>query len=85
VSPFRINEDELRVVGSLNNPSTHVRALDLLASGRVSVEGMVTHRLALEDLELAMDLANFDAPGKITIDLAETRRVTAPRSRVANA
>ena len=85
VSPFRINEDELRVVGSLNNPSTHVRALDLLASGRVSVEGMVTHRLALDDLELAMDLVNFDAPGKITIDLAETRRVTAPRSRAANA
>ena len=69
VSPFRINEDELRIVGSLNNPSTHARALDLVASGRVSLEGVVSHRLALEDLATAMDLGNFDQPGKILIEL----------------
>ncbi len=74
VSPFRINEDELRVVGSLNNPSTHSRAIDLLASGRVRVDEMVSHRLALEDLALAMDLDNFSAPGKITIDVAAATR-----------
>lgn len=73
VSPYRINEDELRVVGSLNNPSTHARALELLATSRVNIEGMVTHRLGLEDLELAMNLDNFVAAGKITIDFGETR------------
>jgi len=69
VSPFRINEDELRVVGSLNNPSTHSRALELIASGRVALEGVVSHRLALEDIEVAMDLDNFAQPRKIVIDL----------------
>jgi 2-desacetyl-2-hydroxyethyl bacteriochlorophyllide A dehydrogenase len=69
VSPFRINEDELRVVGSLNNPSTHSRALDLVASGRVTLEGMVSHRLALEDIDLAMNLDNFSQPSKVVIDL----------------
>ncbi len=68
VSPFRINEDELRVVGSLNNPSTHSRAIDLLASGRVSLEGIVSHRLTLDEVELAMNLGNFFQPGKIVID-----------------
>jgi len=69
VSPYRINEDELRVVGSLNNPNTHSRALDLLATGRVSLEGIVTAVLPLDELAVAMDLDNFEAPGKISIDL----------------
>lgn len=68
VSAFRINEDELRVVGSLNNPSTHARAIDLISSGRVVVDRVVTDVLSLEQLELAMDLGNFTAPGKIAID-----------------
>jgi L-iditol 2-dehydrogenase len=69
LSPFRINEDELRVVGSLNNPNTHSRAIDLLASGRVSLEGLVTEVLPLEELVAAMNLGNFVAPGKISIDV----------------
>ena len=69
VSPFRINEDELRVVGSLNNPHTHARAIELIASGRVSLADVVSHHVSIEDVEFAMDLGNFDAPGKIVIDL----------------
>ena len=68
VNAFRINEDELRVVGSLNNPSTHARAIDLIASGRVIVDRVVTDVLPLAKIELAMDLGNFDSPGKIAID-----------------
>ncbi len=69
VSPFQINEDELRVVGSLNNPSTHSRAIDLISSGRLTTDDVVSDRLALQDLAWAMDLDNFACPGKITIDL----------------
>ncbi len=68
LSPYRVNEDELRIVGSFNNPHTHQRAIDLLASGRVAVEGIVSHRLGLTGLEKAMDLAHFPGAGKITID-----------------
>ena len=69
VSPFRINEDELRVVGSLNNPHTHARAIELIASGRVSLTGLVSHQVSIENVEIAMDLAKFEAPGKIVVDL----------------
>jgi 2-desacetyl-2-hydroxyethyl bacteriochlorophyllide A dehydrogenase len=69
ISAFQINEDELRVVASLNNPSTHSRAIDLMASGRVRTDGVVSDRLRLDDLALAMDLDNFASPGKIAIDL----------------
>jgi len=69
VSPFRVNEDELRVVGSLNNPNTHQRAIDLIATRRVQVDSVVTHRLGLDLLAKAMDLTNFPTAGKIAIDL----------------
>jgi L-iditol 2-dehydrogenase len=68
VNPFRVNEDELRIVGSLNNPNTHQRAIDLLASGRVVLDGVITHRLGLEALAKAMDRDSFPGAGKITID-----------------
>ncbi len=69
VDAFRINEDELRVVGSFNNPNTHSRALELISSGRLKVDGVVSDRLPLNDLAVAMDLSNFAAPGKIAIEL----------------
>lgn len=73
VSAFRINEDELRVVGSLNNPSTHSRALELIASRRVNVENVLSHRLQLADLPAAMDRENFPTACKIAIDLSGER------------
>ena len=69
VSAFQINEDELRVVGSLNNPNTHSRAVDLISSGRLATDDVVSDRLPLDDLALAMNLDNFANPGKIAIDL----------------
>jgi 2-desacetyl-2-hydroxyethyl bacteriochlorophyllide A dehydrogenase len=68
VSPFDINENELRVIGSYNNPATHQRAVDLLASGRVSLRGVVTHVVGLAELSKALDLGNFPTAGKIAID-----------------
>ena len=67
VSPFRINEDELRIVGSLNNPHTHQRAIDLLESGRLDVSALITDMLSLDELERAMDITNFPQAGKIVI------------------
>jgi len=69
ISAFQINEDELRVVGSLNNPNTHSRAIDLIASGRLTTDDVVSDRLCLDDLAIAMNLENFANPGKIVIDL----------------
>lgn len=78
ISPFRINEDELRVVGSLNNPHTHQRAIDILASGRLDVSQIITDVITLDDLGSAMDPANFPRAGKIIVrpasDAASTKR-----------
>jgi 2-desacetyl-2-hydroxyethyl bacteriochlorophyllide A dehydrogenase len=49
VNPFQINENELRILGSYNNPFATARAVDLLASGAVRVAELVSHRLALKD------------------------------------
>jgi 2-desacetyl-2-hydroxyethyl bacteriochlorophyllide A dehydrogenase len=49
VNPFQINENELRLLGSYNNPFATARAVDLLAGGAVRVAGLVSHRLALKD------------------------------------
>jgi len=49
VNPFQINENELRLLGSYNNPFATARAVDLLASGAVRVADLVSHRLQLKD------------------------------------
>jgi threonine dehydrogenase-like Zn-dependent dehydrogenase len=49
VNPFQINENELRLLGSYNNPFATARAVELLASGAVRVAGLVSHRLELKD------------------------------------
>ena len=69
VSAFQINEDELRVLGSLNNPSTHSRALDLITSGRLALDDVISDRLPLDDLAVAMNLDAFATTGKVVIDL----------------
>jgi L-iditol 2-dehydrogenase len=67
ISPFRINEDELRIVGSLNNPHTHQRAIDLLAAGRLDLGNVITDSVGLEDVDRTMDIRNFPEAGKILV------------------
>jgi len=49
VNPFLINENELRILGSYNNPFATARALELLAGGAVRVKELISHRVALKD------------------------------------
>jgi len=49
VSPFWVNENELRILGSYNNQFATGRAISLLAEGRVRVENLISHRLGLAD------------------------------------
>ncbi len=48
INPFWVNDNEITIRGSYNNPNTIARALDLLASGRLDAEAVVTHRYPLE-------------------------------------
>lgn len=48
INPFWVNDNEITIRGSYNNPNTMARALDLLASGRLDAGAVVTHRYPLE-------------------------------------
>lgn len=49
VSPFDINENELRILGSYNNPFATDRAVRMLAEERVRVDNLISHRIELKD------------------------------------
>jgi 2-desacetyl-2-hydroxyethyl bacteriochlorophyllide A dehydrogenase len=49
INPFLVNENEITIRGSYNNPNTMSRALDLLASGRLKADSVVTDRFSLDN------------------------------------
>jgi NADPH2:quinone reductase len=54
VSPFRIYNDEITLVGSMAVLYTFVQALELLRSGSVQTEPLLTHTFPLEGFEDAL-------------------------------
>jgi 2-desacetyl-2-hydroxyethyl bacteriochlorophyllide A dehydrogenase len=67
ISPFWVNDNEITIRGSFNNPFTHAQALRLAATGRVKLDELVTDSVPLSKLEAALDLANFPNAGKIAV------------------
>jgi 2-desacetyl-2-hydroxyethyl bacteriochlorophyllide A dehydrogenase len=63
ISPFEIFARELRIVGSYLNPLTHGRAVELVASGRLSLDPLITHRLSID--EIPRLVAAAPAPGEV--------------------
>jgi 2-desacetyl-2-hydroxyethyl bacteriochlorophyllide A dehydrogenase len=55
ISPFRIYNDEIRIVGSMAVLHSFERARDLLVRGAIDAEALLTHRLALDDYAQAID------------------------------
>ena len=51
---FDMFKKELTVYGSLINPDTHQRAVNLINSGRIKTEPLITHRLPLDKVEEAI-------------------------------
>jgi len=49
VNPFVINENELKILGSFNNQFATQRAVDMLASKKIRVDNLISHRFALND------------------------------------
>lgn len=48
ISPFDINENEIKVTGSFNNPNTTAQAVTLIASRKIRVDNLISHRIPLE-------------------------------------
>ncbi|MBZ9676547.1 zinc-dependent alcohol dehydrogenase family protein [Mesorhizobium sp. ES1-1] len=63
--PFDLLFRELKVVGSFLNPFTHRRAADLIASGAIEIDRLISRQVPLE--EAADVIANPPAPGEVKV------------------
>jgi 2-desacetyl-2-hydroxyethyl bacteriochlorophyllide A dehydrogenase len=48
ISPFDINENEIKITGSFNNPQTTAQAVTLIGARKIRVDNLVSHRIPLE-------------------------------------
>lgn len=53
---FDIYKKELTILGSMINPDTHQRAVNLINSGALRIQELITHRFGLEQLEQAIKM-----------------------------
>ena len=49
-----VYQKELTILGSMINPDTHQRAVDLINRGRIQLEPIITHRFPLEQVKEAI-------------------------------
>jgi 2-desacetyl-2-hydroxyethyl bacteriochlorophyllide A dehydrogenase len=54
-SPFRVYNDEIKIIGSMAVLHSFERALSLLAKGVVDCEAMITNRFRLDEYSIAID------------------------------
>lgn len=58
---------ELTIVGSLINPDTHQRAVDLINSGRVNIAPTITHTFPIEEVEAAIMMQMSEESLKVVV------------------
>ncbi|QPC89416.1 zinc-dependent alcohol dehydrogenase family protein [Mesorhizobium sp. INR15] len=63
--PFDLLFRELKVLGSFLNPFTHRRAAELIASGAIEIDRLISRQVTLEDA--AAVIANPPAPGEVKV------------------
>ncbi|TPM27456.1 zinc-dependent alcohol dehydrogenase family protein [Mesorhizobium sp. B2-3-4] len=63
--PFDLLFRELKVLGSFLNPYTHGRAAELIASGAIEVDRLISRQVALEEAPAV--IANPPAPGEVKV------------------
>lgn len=62
-----VYQKELNILGSLINPDTHGRAVELINSGRIRLEEIITHTYPVERLEEAVRMQMSDESIKVLI------------------
>ena len=65
IEPFDLLFRELKVQGSFVNPFTHRRAADLIASGAIEIDRLISRHVTLE--EAVAVIANPAAPGEVKV------------------
>ena len=56
ISPQEVFEKEIKLIGSLMNPYTISRAVNLLENNKIDVDSLITHRFKLDEIEKAFDV-----------------------------
>jgi L-iditol 2-dehydrogenase len=68
LDPNKIHYQEVEITGAANPKPVHVeRALELLATGKINVDPLITHRMRALDLKEAMEFAATGEPIKIML------------------
>lgn len=65
IEPNRVFARELTIVGSIRNPFTHHKIMQMLPT--LDIDGVVTHRFGLDDIQAAFDAAHRGEGLKICI------------------
>ncbi|MER9933910.1 zinc-dependent alcohol dehydrogenase family protein [Mesorhizobium sp. M0088] len=63
--PFDLLFRELKVLGSFLNPYTHRRAAELIASGAIEIDRLISRQVSLEEAPAV--IANPPAPGEVKV------------------
>lgn len=64
---FDLYKKELKLVGSMINPDTHQRAVNLLNSGKIKVKELITHVYGLDDLDIAIHMQMSNDSIKVVV------------------
>ncbi|MGI8311400.1 zinc-dependent alcohol dehydrogenase family protein [Saccharopolyspora hattusasensis] len=67
LSPFRIYNDEIKIVGSMAVLNSYGAALGLVASGAIDTDALLTDTLPLEEFPAALDLMRSGAGLKVQV------------------
>jgi threonine dehydrogenase-like Zn-dependent dehydrogenase len=64
---FDVFSKELTIRGSFVNPDTHARAIALLASGKIQIAPLITHRFPLDKIEEAIKMQMSNESIKVLV------------------
>lgn len=64
---FDVYQKELKISGSFINPDTHLRAVQLINSGKLQLRPIITHRYGLEQVSEAIQMQISDNSVKVIV------------------
>lgn len=65
ISPAYVNDNEITICGSYNNPYTQSSSIQAIAAGRLNVKALISHRFRLDDYKNAFE--SFGTEGTLKI------------------
>ena len=67
IAPFYIYHNAVAIIGTVNNPFTHAKAINLVSSKRVNLKHLISHKIALEKIKNVFEIFGTEEAMKILI------------------